>query len=221
MTAAAAVMHCVILAGLGGEQEYEQRFTSQAQALEQTLKASGSGNSTRVLYGAGATRDAIRSALKSIADSANPDDSVMVVLIGHGSVDGPEYKFNIPGPDLSATELGALLNQIKAQRQLVVNTTSASGSSTEALARPNRVVITATKSGTERNATIFARYWADALRDAAADADKNEVISATEAFRFAESKTKQFYETQKRLATEHPAITGAETRFAVLRIGSL
>jgi hypothetical protein len=30
-------------------------------------------------------------------------------------------------------------------------------------------VITATKTGTEKNATVFARYWAEALRDPAAD----------------------------------------------------
>jgi len=67
-------------------------------------------------------------------------------------------------------------------------------------------VIAATKSGTEKNATIFARYWIEALRDPAADADKNDVITALEAFRYAEQKTAAFYDTQKRLATEHPLI---------------
>jgi hypothetical protein len=68
------------------------------------------------------------------------------------------------------------------------------------------VVIAATKSGTEKNATVFARYWIEALRDPAADTDKNESVSALEAFRYAEQKTTKFYETQKRLATEHPVI---------------
>ncbi|MEO8027067.1 MAG: hypothetical protein ABI823_11360, partial [Bryobacteraceae bacterium] len=66
-----------------------------------------------------------------------------------------------------------------------------------------RVVVMATKSGSEKNATIFARYWVEALRDPSADADKNEVITALEAFKFAEQKTVKFYESQNRIATEH------------------
>ena len=66
-------------------------------------------------------------------------------------------------------------------------------------------MIAATKSGTEKNATVFARYWVEALRDPAADMDKNEAISALEAFQYADRKTAEFYESQKRLATEHPS----------------
>ncbi|MDE3164735.1 MAG: hypothetical protein KGN36_02940, partial [Acidobacteriota bacterium] len=67
-------------------------------------------------------------------------------------------------------------------------------------------VIAATRSGTEKNATNFARYWAEALRDPAADTDKNETVTALEAFRFASLKTKEFFDTQKRLETEHAVI---------------
>jgi hypothetical protein len=128
------------------------------------------------------------------------------MLIGHGSFDGLDYKINLPGPDVSAVELAGLLDRIPAGRQLVVNMTSASGASIVALEKPNRVVIAATKSGTERNATVFARYWVEALREPAADTDKNEVITALEAFRYADRKTAGFYESQKRLATEHPLL---------------
>ncbi len=127
----------------------------------------------------------------------------MLMLIGHGSYDGFQYKMNLPGPDISAEELAALLDRIPAGKQLVVNMTSSSGGSLQALKRPGRAVITATKSGTESNATVFARYWVQALRDPAADLDKNETVTALEAFRYADRKTAEFYETQKRLATEH------------------
>ena len=75
-----------------------------------------------------------------------------------------------------------------------------------ALRRENRVVITATKTGTERNATIFPRYWIEALRDPAADSDKNETISALEAFHYAQHKIAEYYESQKRISTEHALI---------------
>jgi len=115
-----------------------------------------------------------------------------------------------------------LLNRIPAGRQLVVDMTSASGGAVAALKRANRIVITATKSGTEKNATVFARYWVDALRDPAADVDKNETISALEAFQYAEKKTAQFYTEQKRLATEHPQVDDQPraAAFPLLKFGS-
>jgi hypothetical protein len=84
--------------------------------------------------------------------------------------------------------------------------TSSSGASIAFLRKPSRIVVSATKAGTEKNATVFARYWAEALRDPAADTDKNESVSALEAFRFAQRKTADYYESQKRLATEHPVL---------------
>jgi len=71
------------------------------------------------------------------------------------------------------------------------------------LERPGRAVIAATKSGTEKNATVFARYWVEALEDPSADTDKSDSISAMEAFTYATKKTAEFYDSQKRLATEH------------------
>jgi hypothetical protein len=73
-----------------------------------------------------------------------------------------------------------------------------------ALQRPGRAVIVATKNGTEKNATVFARYWVEALQDPTADTDKSDSISAMEAFAYADRKTADFYTSQKRLATEHP-----------------
>ena len=79
--------------------------------------------------------------------------------------------------------------------------------------RNGRAVIAATKSGTEKNATVFARYWVDALQDAAADVDKNESISALEAFQYATAKTAAFYDSQKRLATEHAVFVDTRQRW--------
>jgi hypothetical protein len=98
---------------------------------------------------------------------------------------------------------------------LIVNTTSASGGSIGSLQRAGRIMIAATKTGTEKNATVFARYWVDALRDSSADVDKNEAITALEAFQFADHKTVSFYESQKRLATEHAVIEDTGKKEAV------
>ena len=98
----------------------------------------------------------MEAALSRIAAQAKPQDAFVLMMIGHGTFDGAEYKFNLPGPDISGTELAALLNRIPAGRQLVVDMTSASGGVAAALKKDSRTVITATKSGMEKNATVFA-----------------------------------------------------------------
>jgi hypothetical protein len=201
-----AATYYLTIAGLGGEPDYEQRFAMWAGEIEAILKSSGGDAKVETLRGPSATRANVRTTFEKTAREAKPEDALVVMLIGHGSDDGVEYKINLPGPDLSATELAALLDRVPAARQLVVNMTSASGGAISSLRKPNRVVITATKTGTERNATVFPRFWVEALRDPAADTDKNDTISALEAFHYAERKVAEYYESQKRLATEHPLL---------------
>lgn len=200
-----AATYYLTIAGLGGEPDYEQRFDMWAGEIEAILKSAGDAK-IETLKGPSATRANVRAAFQKIANEAKPEDALVVMLIGHGGDDGVEYKINLPGADLSATELAALLDRVPAARQLVVNMTSASGGAIGSLRKPNRVVITATKTGTERNATVFPRFWVEALRDPAADTDKNDTISALEAFHYAERKVAEYYESQKRLATEHPLL---------------
>lgn len=186
------------IAGLGGEADYEKRFEQHAQDLQ---KFTGG----EALFGPKATKASIKTTLERVAAQAKPDDFFVLTLVGHGTYDGLSYKFNIPGEDLAAEELRLWLDRIPA-RQLVVVMTSASGAALETLRRENRVVVTATRSGTEKNAVVFSRYWVEALRDGSADTDKNEVVSALEAYKFADQKTVKFYETANRLATEHPLL---------------
>jgi hypothetical protein len=202
--AAHATTFYVTISGLGGEADYTQRFKMWADDIDGSLKKAG--GDAKVITLETPTRDKIRAQLAEIARDAKPADALVLMLIGHGSFDGVEYKFNIPGPDITGQELASLLDRVPATRQLVVNMTSSSGGSIEFLRRPTRVVISATKSGSEKNATVFARYWAEALRDPAADTDKNEAVSALEAFHYAQRKTNEFFDTNKRLATEHAVL---------------
>lgn len=231
-----AAVYYVTVAGLGGEPDYEQRFTAEAQDLDKVFKADGSTAHVYTLTGTQATALQLKETLGAVAREAKADDDFVLILIGHGSFDGFEYKFNLAGPDVTAGEIAAMCDRIPARRQLIVDTTSASGGAVQAFERPGRAVIAATKSGTEKNATVFARYWVEALQDPEADTDKSDSISAMEAFVYAAKKTAAFYDSQKRLATEHAVFddtgSGAPVRgagsgqgafmasFAVLRIGS-
>jgi hypothetical protein len=217
-----ATTYMVTVAGLGGEPDYEQRFTLLANDTDKILKSGGATDRVvETLKGPEATKARLTASLSRIASQAKPQDVFILMMIGHGTFDGFEYKFNLPGPDISGTELAVALNRIPATRQLVVDMTSASGGVTTALKKDGRTVITATKSGTEKNATVFARFWVEALRDPAADTDKNEVVSAAEAFHYAQTKTAAFYTEQKRLATEHSQLEDQQkaASFALVRYG--
>jgi len=200
---ARASTYYVIVAGIGGEPDYEQRFTAEAKDLDRIFKTAGPMNHVYTLVGPQATANQFTSTMDSIARDAKAEDDFALILIGHGSFDGVEYKFNLVGPDVTGAQLAQMCDRIAARRQLIVDTTSSSGGALQALERPGRAVITATKSGTEKNATIFARYWVEAFQDPEADTDKSESISAMEAYTYATKKTAAFYDSQKRLATEH------------------
>jgi hypothetical protein len=128
-----------------------------------------------------------------------------IVLIGHGTDDGKDAKFNLRGPDFSASELAAWLKPV--QRPLIiVNTSSSSGAFLKPLSATNRVIVTATRSGGEINFAHFGEYMAESIGSLAADLDKDEQTSLLEAFLMASRRVADFYKDEGRLATEHALI---------------
>ncbi len=209
LLSAAAFARPVVLTvvGVPGEEDYRVRFDGWAQQIERGVNQS-SGNALVKTIGAkgGATRQQLDAAIAEAARTITSADTFTLILIGHGTFDGSDYKFNLKGPDISSTQLAVALDQIRAERQLIVNTTSCSGGSLVALVKPKRVVMAATRTGTQKNATIFGRYFADAFSDAAADTDKNQTVSALEAFQYAQRRTVEYFEQEKRIATEQAVL---------------
>ena len=130
-----AADYYVTVAGLGGTPEYEQQFAKWAADLDHELRSNGNEAHVITLSGASATREHLEHTLAELTKQVQADDAFAIFLIGHGTFDGTDYKFNLPGPDITAGQLASLLNRILASRQLVVNTTSCSGASLAALAR--------------------------------------------------------------------------------------
>jgi hypothetical protein len=219
---AQSAVRVLILSGLGGEQGYEQKFQTQAKAVASAASRSGAAlKDVVVISGEQARRTALDPELKKFASSVKNEDQVVVVFIGHGSFDGEEYRFALPGPDITAREILAFLDSMPASQMLVVNATSSSGSVIEQWRKPNRVVITATKSGGERNATRFAEYWVQALSSPEADRDKNEIVTAAEAYDYASRKVADTFKSDASLATEHSRLDGKNAdRIVVARLGS-
>ena len=216
-----AELYYLIVGGLGGEPEYEEQFAKDAEAFAAVARRTTAASRVMVLKGEGATREALVSGLDSLRTRAKAADSVVVMLVGHGSYDGEAYKLNLPGPDIDGDEFAKLLSAVPARSQLVVNATSASGAVLEKWAAEGRTLITATRSGFERNATRFARHFAAALAAGSADINKNGAITAQEAFDYASRSVADSFTKDGALATEHPQIAGgAASRFTVARLAS-
>jgi hypothetical protein len=104
---------------------------------------------------------------------------------------------------MSAADFARLLDSLPTQKVVFVNAASSSGDFIAALSGPNRAVITATRSGHEKNETIFARFFVEAYAGDGADADKDERVSVLEAFNFARREVARLYESDGLLLTEH------------------
>lgn len=215
---ARADLYYLVVGGLGGEPKYQEQFDKATAEIAAVARKTTGNDRVIVLQGESATRAAVIKAFDSLRMRTKPADSLAVVLVGHGSFDGDTYKFNLPGPDIDGAELKRLLGAVPAKSQLVVDATSASGAVLD-WATDNRVVITATRSGFERNATRFAEQFAAALAEGAADINKNGIITAQEAFDWASRAVADTFTKQGTLATEHPQMKGSgAARFTVARL---
>jgi hypothetical protein len=209
----------LIVVGLAGDPEHGELFRKWAGDLASASQRLGVAPE-RIIRLEDATRDGIETAFGTLAGQAQPDDLVMIVLFGHGSFDGRTSKFNVRGPDPAAADFAPLLDRLKSEQVVFVNTASASGPFAEALAAPNRTIITATRSGSEGFATLFGGYFVEALTSEAADADKNRRVTVLEAFEHATREVANAYEREGLLATEHALIHDERKAAATLALGS-
>jgi hypothetical protein len=191
----------LLVIGAAGETEYGEQFAASADLWKRagtngSFKISVIGENKEDTNDYAALLGTLTNELKQSTEE------LWIVLIGHGTFDGRAAKFNLRGPDISASEFAAALKPCK-RPLAVIDCASGSGPFINALSAPGRVIITATKSGYELNATRFGNYLARDAADPAADLDKDGQTSLLEAFLMASRQTEDFYKEAGRLATEH------------------
>ena len=208
--------HLLVITGLGGDPGYTAQFHEWATTLvaaaqdryelpdQNVTFLSEDPDLAPDIIDDRSVRENVEAAIQSIADLAEPRDHVVIVLFGHGSFTDTA-RINLPKRDLSAEEFATLLDGLADQQVTFVNTTSASGPFVEKLSGTGRTVVTATRTGGERNASVFGGYFAAAFADDAEEADQNkdQRVSMLEAFVYARSRVVQSYEAEGLLATEH------------------
>ena len=192
----------IVVVGASGEEDYGTAFRASAQLW---LDAAHKGGADAIAIGLEPTNeipDLEKLKHSLAAQPTNSPAELWLVLLGHGTFDGHEAKFNLRGPDLSATDLAALLKPLK-RPLAVIDCSAASAPFLNKLSAPGRVIITATRSGREQNYTRFGRFISEAIADPAADLDKDGQTSLLEAFLMASRRVGEFYAGEGRLATEH------------------
>jgi len=203
--------YAIIINGASGEPAYAKQFNEWTGNLRSALvgKLGFAEDRVKVLTekpsgpnAAPATAEEVRKVFGALRTVLNPENQLFIFLIGHGSYD-KEAKFNLVGPDLSAGDYNTLLTALPTRRVIIFDMTSASGEFIKPLAAKGRIIVTATRSGQENNATRFAEYFIAALGATDSDTDQDGHISVLEAFNYANRLTAEFYTRAGRLATEH------------------
>jgi len=191
----------VVVVGAEGTEEYGRQFRQWAGRWEDAAQRGNADMAVIGLDEPGEKTDRQR-LQERLAENAGPlSEPLWLVLIGHGTFDGKTARFNLRGPDVSAGELAAWLKPL-ARPLAIVNCASCSGPFLNELSGPDRVVITATKSGHEANFARFGDFLSSAIGDPKADLDKDEQVSLLEAYLLASSGVREFYAQEGRLATE-------------------
>jgi hypothetical protein len=210
--------HVLIVTGIGGEPQYQETFFDWGATMAKAAIQRWGVPRTAVTFlteqperdpsitSGRSTKEEIEKAFAAIAASAGPADNVFILLIGHGSFQNNESRLSLPGPDLTAEDFAKLVASLGSRRVVLTNVASASGEFVKTISGPNRIIITSTKSGMERNEARFGRFFVDAFASDGADADKDGAVSMLEAFQYARRETLRQYETDKTILTEHAVI---------------
>ena len=202
----------VIINGAGGEPAYAKQFEQWTNELHTVIseRFGFESKQIRVLTekpvdttNARATAEEVKRTFASLKSQLNANNILFVFLIGHGSFDGKESKFNLVGPDLPASDYNVLLSSLPTRRIVVFNMASASGEFIKSLSAKGRIVVTATRNGQETNATRFAGFFIAALNATDSDTDQDGHTSVLETFVYANRLTADFYKQAGRLASEH------------------
>lgn len=210
----------VVVSGIGGEPVYSERFAAWSSTMVQAATSRMGMPRDRVVYlaenvidgvDAQSTKRELENSIVRLTAAAEPGDTIFLLLIGHGTARGDRLLFNLPGPDLSAEELDALLEPHHQLRWVIVNTAPSSGPFASFLSGPNRVVVTATSNAAERFHTIFSDHFVAAYAEHGADTDKNGRVSVLEAFEFARREVQRRYSAEGRLQSEHATLDDSGT----------
>ncbi|HTL54648.1 MAG TPA: hypothetical protein VL361_03175 [Candidatus Limnocylindrales bacterium] len=192
----------IIVVGAPGESEFGSNFVHAATLWQEACVRADCRCLTLGLDSDSQTNDFMHLERALIDEPKEGLAPFWLVLVGHGTFDGKEARFNLRGPDVTGSDLAKWLRPFT-RPMAVVDSTSCSAPLLSKLSGTNRVVVTATRTGNEQYYVHFGTYLAEAIANPEADLDKDGQVSVLEAFLYGSRRTAQFYKTEGRIATEH------------------
>ncbi len=205
--------HALIIGGLGGSPEQTSRISSYLEdaynalsgplRFDQVTVLAERALTGRAFVHGESTADAIRDQFAKFREGLTDEDELYILLFGHGSYDGDQSALNIPQRDLTARDYATLIDELIIRRSIWICTMSSSGPFIQELSASGRVIITATRTGTQRNQTVFPEYLVKSLIEPLADLNRDGSLSVSEIFQYSAEQTAKHYEQAGHLATEH------------------
>ena len=143
-SATVGTRRALIVCGLPGDDEHRKLFAGTVEKLHKALTgrygfpasevlvrfgvASQPGDGPALATARGlSNREGIAADVDEMRKRLGPEDTLWVIVLGHGHYDGRHSHLNIPGPDLDERAFAKLFEGLKAREQVFFITTPASG----------------------------------------------------------------------------------------------
>jgi hypothetical protein len=152
-------------------------------------------------------------AIKEFAEVVRPEDRFVFYYIGQANEGAGKLRFNLPGRDITHTQLAEWVGRMKASSTLVVLDCPRAGMAVRSLAGEGRIVIGAS-TAEQTYSTRFSEYFIASLLDSKSDTDGDGRISVLEAFTYASKQLDDWYFERLILKTETPILEDNGDGFA-------
>ena len=147
------------------------------------------------------TADAVRATLAQLAGLSG-EDRLVVYYTGQANLVGDSLRLNLPGPDLTHTELAEALAPLHPGLMVVILDCPGAGVAAKPLAAPNRVLVLSARSD-QPTSTRFSDYFVAALEETESDFDSDGSVTLLEAFQRTAQQLDALFREQSLLKSEN------------------
>ena len=225
VTTAFATDHVLIIGGVAGEKSFYDAFWGATSRFHQLLTdeygytpdqitflfedmgdIDRGGQGELELVDAESNREQVFAAFDRLVQTVQPSDRFLLFMLGHASRTGRgSAKFNLRGRDVTEAEYVTLINSIPAENQILIFGFPYSGRLVPQLSAPGRIILTSSSPNEGYSLQAgFGDVFVGAFSTGDNDINGDGDISLLEAFLSLQTQTKEWYERDGTIQSEHP-----------------